>query len=175
MNTFMKYRNAHISLVIRCVICRHNHHFSCLVSSLLIAHCQQSTVYIGYIVIYRYRCEFQLIFVVNNVIECACESMVCVTIIPSTSPIAELLGSPQCAFQRPEFLETFLRPDQSAHISFFYTNKGDSRRLEKSRKWESLFSVHVLLCASYDVWLTACLFLSFNLSLCIIFLVLLRL
>ena len=28
----------------------------------------------------------------------------------------------------------------------FFTNKGGYRRPEKSRKWEALFSVHVLLC-----------------------------
>ena len=37
------------------------------------------------------------------------------------------------------------------------------------------FSMHLLLCASHDVWLTVCLFLSFNLSLCFSFLVFLGL
>ena len=39
----------------------------------------------------------------------------------------------------------------SSLLVTFLTNKGGSRRLEKSRKWESLFSVHVLLCASHDI------------------------
>ena len=60
-------------------------------------------------------------------------------------------------------------PVSKTNIKF--TNKGGSRRLERSRKWESFFSLHLLLCASHDVWLTACLFLSFNLSLCVSFLV----
>ena len=30
-------------------------------------------------------------------------------------------------------------------IVIIITNKGDSRRPEKSRKWESLFSVHVFV------------------------------
>ena len=46
-----------------------------------------------------------------------------------------------------------------------YTNKGGSRRPEKSRKW-----MHVLVFVSH-IWLTACLFLLFNLSLCVSFLV----
>merc|ERR1712074_23557 len=63
------------------------------------------------------------------------------------------------------------RTTKSTKSTSATTNKGGSRRPEKSRKWESFFSLHLFLCASHDVWLTACLFLSFNLSLCVSFLV----
>ena len=47
------------------------------------------------------------------------------------------------------------RPKSNEYLS---TNKGGSRRPEKSRKWESVFSVHVLLCVLLMMsgWLLVC-------------------
>ena len=62
-----------------------------------------------------------------------------------------------CWVEGEKKFSTFaLRSTQSPHgprisLQMSHTNKSGSRQMEKSRKWESVFSVHVMMCVMCEM------------------------